>query len=257
MSVKNEFKTVLTVALVVLIAMNGLILYQSLTPDSSQPYLPYQDSTNRQQNTKQKIISVSGIGVAAGEPNTAVLYLGVKTQAETASKAQNDNAVTMNNVLEALKSLGITESEIETTIYTLSPITIYPDRDKPPKIVGYFCRNNIAVMVEDVTKAGQIIDATVKAGANEVNSIQFKLSDEIAHNLYEKALENALIDAEKKADVIGKSLGVKIIGPIEISIGPIYTPTPSRFESALAEETPIIPGELKITVNVQVSYLYI
>jgi uncharacterized protein YggE len=256
MSDKNRFTTVLTVAVVVLIALNGFILYQSLTLASSQPYLPYQNTMTPQQTTEQKLIMVSGIGVAAGDPDTAVLILGVKTQAETASKAQNDNAVTMNTILEALKNLGILDSEIETTFYSLSPITIYPDRDEAPKIVGYFCRNTIAVTVEDVSKAGHIIDAAVEAGANEVNSIQFKLSDENARNLYEQALENALIDAEKKANVISRSLGVEIIGPIEVSIGPSYQPISSRFESAFAEETPIIPGELKITVTVQVSYLY-
>jgi uncharacterized protein YggE len=255
MNDKKTFNVIFAVALLVLLIANAFLIYRSLT--YSQPYALKQDSAVFQQESiKQKIILVSGTGEATAKPSIAVIYLGVRTQAETAEKAQNDNSALMNNVLNTLKRDGITESDIETTSYRLEPVTVYPERDEPPKITGYVCRNNIAVTVGDITKSGRIIDIAVDAGANEVQSIQFKVSDEKAQELYEEALENAIMDADQKASVISESLNVKIIGPLEISVGPSYEPVPAMFEATVKAGTPIMPGELKVTVYVQVSYQY-
>ncbi|WP_455364532.1 hypothetical protein, partial [[Eubacterium] cellulosolvens] len=60
----------------------------------------------------------------------------------------------------------------------------------------------------------------------------------------------------RQATIVSKSLKVTIIGPIEVSIGPQYVPYPTSYETDFKAGTPIIPGELKVSVDVQVSYLY-
>ncbi len=246
---------VLVVALLAILAMNGFLIYKSLAPTAPQPYVLKETTSSPQENTKQKIITVSGTGQAAAKPNIAAIYLGVRTQAETATKAQSDNAALMNAVFDALKKNGISDSDIETTSYTLEPLMTYPEKETP-RIVGYVCQNNIAVTVKDISRAGETIDIAVEAGANQVNSITFRLSDDKAVELFEQALKNAVADANKKAEAISKSLNVKIVGPLDVSLGAGYAPYPAMFESAVKAGTPIVPGELKVTVSVQVSYQY-
>ncbi|MEM4246669.1 MAG: SIMPL domain-containing protein, partial [Candidatus Bathyarchaeia archaeon] len=160
---------VIVVALLSLLALNGFMVYRSLQL-SAQPYALGRPLLYQAQDSKQKVIYVTGTGKASARPDIAVIYLAVKTQAEAASKAQSDNAATMSSVLEALKGSGVAESDLETTSYTLEPIMTYPENGTP-RIVGYLCRNSIAVTVRDVGKAGAVIDAAVGAGANEVGSI--------------------------------------------------------------------------------------
>ena len=136
---------VIVVALLALLALNGFLIYRSFTP-MAQPSIFRESPLNTSQNTKQKTISVTGTGTVATRPDIAVIYVAVKTQADTASQAQSDNAAIMTSVLDALKRNGIAESDIETTSYTLEPITTYPDKETP-KIAGYLCRNSIAVTV--------------------------------------------------------------------------------------------------------------
>jgi uncharacterized protein YggE len=252
---RNMLNVVLTVALIAILAMNGFLIYRMYATASPQPYTLKLNSASQPLNTELRVIHVSGTGTASAKPNMAVIYLGIKTQTDTADKAQRDNAELMNKVLDALKAQGIPESDIETVSYWLTPLTTYPNGEEP-KIVGYRCCNNIAVTVKDVSQTGKIIDVAVQSGVNEVSNIQFKVSDEITQELLEGALENAISDADRKAEVVSESLGVKILGPVEITVGTGYEPIPSRVEATMKAETPIIPGELKVTVNVQVSYQY-
>jgi uncharacterized protein YggE len=261
MSEKNNlFNSITTIILIILLALNGFLIYRSFIDSSEQSYSPqqamYAYSTAQSQNTHNQLILVSGIGVAATKPDISILNVGVITQAETATDAQNSNAEAMNNVFNTLQRNGITTSDIETTIYTLEPIMIYPDREETPTIIGYRCRNRLAITLTDISQTGEITDKVVAAGINEVNSIQFRVSDENIQELYEQALQNALQDAYEKAEIVGKTLNVKIIGPLEINIGSSYQPIPIRLESTAKANTPIIPGELSITVQVQVSYQY-
>ncbi len=251
----NPLNVILTVALIAILAMNGFLIYRTFVSPSSQPYALTQNKTSQPLNKELNVIHVSGTGVASAKPNMAVIYLGVRTQADTADKAQTDNSELMNKVLDALKAKGIAESDIETVSYWLTPITTYPNNEAP-KIVGYRCQNKIAVTVKDISQTGKIIDEAVQAGANEVDNIQFKISDEKAQDLYEEALKNAISDADNKAEVVSKSLGVNIVGPVEMTVGTGYEPIPTRYEATIKAETPIMPGELKVTVIVQVSYQY-
>jgi uncharacterized protein YggE len=256
MNENKVFNIVMVVALLALLGLNGFLIYQSFA--TVYPHSLYSQGSDKlsSNHESQRLIYVSGIGESAGTPDLAVIYVGVKTEGESAKSVQQENADIMNNIIESLTEKKISESDIETTNYVLEPITTYPERGEAPQIVGYLCRNTIAVSVYEISQTGEIIDVTVAAGANEINSIQFRLSEDVANELYKEALERALDDASEKADVVSASLDIKIIGPFSVNVGSGYQPTPMMFESDIKTGTPIMPGELKIRVTVQVSYLY-
>ncbi len=210
-----------------------------------------------QAEQRAKTISVTGTGVVKAKPDRAVLSLSVVTQAESAGEAISENAGKMDSVVKAVRSMGILENQTETSAYSLTPIWDYPKEGVSPRIVGYTCSNTIRVTVKDLNKVGEVIDAAVKAGANQVSSLQFTISDEAMRQLGLNALSLAVKDASSKASTIAAAAGVTLVGPVSISLSG-YSPyfRSYAFESVMGSvATPIIsPEEVSVTVSVSAVY---
>jgi uncharacterized protein YggE len=203
-----------------------------------------------------KTISVTGTGVVKAKPDRAVISLSVVTQADTAEKAVSENADKMDRVVKAVRAMGILENQTETSAYSLNPIWEYP-KEGSSRIVGYTCSNTVRVTVKDLNKVGGIIDAAVAAGANQVSSLQFTISEEAMRQLGLNALSLAVIDAASKASTIATAAGVTLVGPLSISLSG-YSPyvRSYAFESIAGSlTTPILsPEEVSVTVSVSAVY---
>jgi len=208
------------------------------------------------QEAGQRTISLTGVGTARVKPDRAVFSLTVVTQSSTANEAQSENAERMNSVIKALRDLGLSENQTKTTGYSLNPIWVYPKEGGEPSIVGYTCTNTVEVTVKDLDKVGEVIDAGVSAGANQISSIKFTISEELSKQLELSALELAVKDAETKAKTIAAAAGLELLKPISISLSS-YIPTVYRsYEMAnLGTSTPVLaPEEVSVTVTVSVVY---
>ncbi len=204
--------------------------------------------------SEQKTLQVTGVGTVYAQPDQAVIMLAVQTQAETATQASNDNALLMSKVMDALANLGVSKSSIETVSYSLTPLYEYKqDQTTPTKIIGYLVRNAIQVTLTDFSLVGKAIDVSINAGANEVQGVMFTLSNTALGSIEKQALQSAIQDADGKAKAVAASLGVTLLGPISVTPGYIYQPS---FEKASisGNQTPIQPGALQVTVNVQITY---
>jgi uncharacterized protein YggE len=208
-----------------------------------------------EEHAQERTIRVTGFGVASSTSDTAYITLAVETIAETAHEAQTLNADKMSRVISALKDKGIAEDDMETTGYYLNPN--YDYESKPPRIVGYTCRNELRVTVE-IKRAGMIIDTAVEAGANQIAYIEFTLSPRLREELAGKALESAARDAEAKAQKIAETLNLKLKGPTQIEF---QSSTPTRpyevytFKTGEAG-TPITPGEIQVTATITVTFMF-
>jgi len=200
---------------------------------------------------------VTGTGTVKAFPTLAKLTLGVTTQAEAATVALELNSGRMNRVIEALKSLGIGEDEIETSYFSLTPVYDYSDKLSKPEIVGYSVTNKLFVTTDEFDLLGQLIDEAVKAGANEVYGVYFTLKEEEIATLKEQARVKAVQAAASSAETIAKTLNVEIIGVAQVTeqLYFPYQPYPMYEMSVEGAKTPIIPGEQEITVTVQVTYI--
>jgi uncharacterized protein YggE len=207
--------------------------------------------------TQVNTISVSGTGSITVAPDEAHVSFAVWTQAVTATDALSSNADRMNKVIKALTDAGVAMENIKTTAYSLDPIITYPDKaTETPKIVGYMARNQIDVTLTDVTSVGRIIDAGVAGGANVVQSVYFTISDSKSAQVRDQAIQEAVKDADSKAKVLAQSQNLKLTGPTSITLGYEY-PGPVYAERiGAAQTTPIIPGPLTVTANVQVTYSF-
>lgn len=222
-----------------------------------------QDSSNATNETRT--ISVTGNYQLSMDPDKAEIYLGAQTQATTALQSQQDNANIIAAVKNALYALGLTKADIETTSYSISPVYEYP---KPcyesycplqlPKVVGYRTSHQLKIKTKNIDKVGQYIDAAAKAGANDVSSISFGLSDDKQKALYNQALTEASKNAREKANAIASGLGVHIKGVISanegyVSVLPYYRTLAAASESNQAS-TEISPGMIQVSASVSVVY---
>ena len=197
------------------------------------------------------VLAVTGLGRFSTAPDVASLTLGVESQAATLAEATADAARRMGAVVARVKSFGVADADITTVAYSVDPRTAPPDpirRDETPRIVGYRVTNVAQVTVRKLADAGPILDAAIAAGANTVRGIRFTLADPSAAQAQARA--SAVADALGKARQLATAAGVKLGPVLSIRESAISQPIPMRTMAARAEATPIEPGQLDVTISI-------
>ena len=201
-------------------------------------------------------IWVTGQGETMAVPDIAELRLGVEAQADTVSEAQAQASEAMDAVMEALKDNGVAEKDIQTQRFSISALRKIEYKVEETEIAGYVVTNMVVAKIREVDKAGAIIDAVAEAGGDfiRIQDISFTVDDPTPY--YEEARSEAMEDAKNKATQLAASAGIQLGKPTYISEGAVYVPRyfPEKVGSEAPPSTPISPGELKITVSIQVVY---
>lgn len=212
-------------------------------------------------NSQQEGIWVTGNGEVAATPDIANLRLGIEAQEATVDEAQAQAAEAMNRVMNTLTDNGVDEKDIQTQYFSIQRITRWDDDKRQEIVIGYRVTNMVMAKIRDIDKAGIIIDAVAKAGGDftRIDAISFSLDEPSAY--YEEAREKAMADAKAKAEQLADLAEVKLGKPTYISESsyapPIIYPR-AIYEEAMSGEapppTPVSPGELEISLTVQVVY---
>ncbi|MDE3075466.1 MAG: SIMPL domain-containing protein [Chloroflexota bacterium] len=203
-------------------------------------------------------ITVISDGQAKGSPDVAYLNLGVQTTGSTAQEAINSNSAAMLKVIDRLKALGETDNALQTQGLSVFPISGPQkpgDPSSPERIRGYRANDSLGVTVNDITRAGAVLDGAIQAGANSSGGIRFGLKDDT--KLRQEALGQATKAARGRADTIAQALGVRITGLASISEDVTNRPIPYGLGGAqAASAAPIQPGQLTVTTQVRAVYTY-
>ena len=213
------------------------------------PYIPqrYEHSTRK--------ITVTGNGQVAVEPDVATVQIEVSTVNAQVSVAQEQNAEIMNRVIQSILQLGVPRENIRTVSYTVSPQYDYIDGKQIFR--GYEVNNSISVKLTDMQQVGPVIDTAVANGANRVSNIQFSVEDESFYK--QQAIENALKDAQLKANTIAQSLKLSI-QPQPIKVTELAAANnPVLYKSVAMSDmssTPIEQGQIIITATMSVQYSF-
>lgn len=219
----------------------------------------YQNAVNGNydRQTKPNRLTVTGEGTVTAAPDEAIITIGVINESPNLSAAQKENADKTAAVIQALMSLGIPQSDIQTYVYRIDPQYNYENGQQIFR--GYRVEHQLQVTVRDISKTGQVIDQAVAAGANSVSSIQFTVSNPNA--FYNQALTIAIRNAQEKAISMARALQVTL-QPVPVIVQELSQPLPPRpipFQAAMlaqSAETPIQPGENKIMATVKVEFTY-
>lgn len=204
---------------------------------------------------EEHTLSISGSAEKNIAPDTASLSIGVVVQAPTAKEATDKNAGSMNTVINELKNIGLQDKDIQTSFLSIQPVYKY---NGAPTIEGYSASNNVQVTTKMLDKLSEIIDRSTSAGANQIGGVSFSVSEEKQKELREGLLAEAVSDASSKANDLAKKLDVRIVGVKTSSISEGGILQPFFREVSIAEgkaATPIMPGETKVSLSVQVTYI--
>jgi uncharacterized protein YggE len=194
-------------------------------------------------------ITVSGTGSVTVTPSQALFTFGVSTKAKTAVQALSTDSTAMGKLIDALKAAGIPAGSLQTSSVSLSPFT----SDDGQSILGYSASNSVTATIANIGRAGEIVDAAVAAGANQVDGPSLTVSDQTS--FYDAALKAAVADARAKAQVLAEASGLHVgtVTSVQESVdgSPI---TYDTARAALPATPPIEPGKQQIQASVTVVF---
>ena len=200
-------------------------------------------------------IHAAGVGTVSGEPDIAVISLGVEALRDSVSEARDDAARALAAIVEELREAGVAEDDIRTARFSINPRYEYV-RDGQQQLLGFQVTNTLNVTLRDLNATGDVVDRAVTAGGDltRVQSVSFRIEDTTA--LEEEARVLAIEDALAKADLYAEKLSVSRGPLVSISEGSFNEFVPeARFAVAMSDSagppTQFFGGELEVSVRVQ------
>jgi uncharacterized protein len=201
------------------------------------------------------VLVVTGSSQVLAVPDQALVRLGIVRQATVAETAQMQANSAAQEILTAITKAGVPQKDIQTARLVLTPV--YGPRSPDQKIVSYNATNTVSIRLDNLGTVGSVIDAGLKAGANQLEGVQFLLRNELPSR--EQALKEAVQEARGKAQAMADALHVNLGEVIEATEGGItVAPRLQTFAAAgpavAGAATPVSPGEIEIRANVTVRY---
>ena len=208
--------------------------------------------------TEENTINVAGESELSFEPDQAEVWAGISVVKLTADEAQTEANTVINAVIDGLRYKGISEDDIAT-----EQLSLYEDRrweNGRHKTVGWRATQTLKIKTTDLSKVGAIVDIAVNNGANQINNINFGLSEEKEQEFKTQALAEATKNAKEKAETIAESLGARL-GKIKTVSESNYYYTPYMYameakagSDAVAEAAVVMPGDVTVTGRISIVY---
>ena len=208
-------------------------------------------------------ISVSGTAEKEVQPDESKISLAVENTNANANTARKNNADKMNAIIEVLKQNGLTNENITTSNFQITPNYDYEGSD-PDRIISYTALNMIELKSSSNANISKFIDLAISNGANRVENIEFVTSKNTLDEVSLDLLKEAFANAKEKANILATEANFTITGikQIDTSSGEGYYPPSysykdyggSTAESMPTPPTQIVPAKNKITVTLPVIF---
>ncbi|MFA9262085.1 MAG: SIMPL domain-containing protein [Undibacterium sp.] len=215
-----------------------------------------------------RTFTVDGEGTVEIVPDVAKFSVSVVSdQGKDVATVQKANSEKMAAVNAFLKESGVSEKDLKTEEYTLSPRYDYPNcvgisPCPQPTIAGYTLTQTLRVTVRDKEKIGDLLSGVVAKGGNSVSQVVFTVDDE--EDTKTEARKKAIETAEKKAARIAKDAGFRMgrlvsiyETPQMIGYGGAAEADAYSMKSAVANPVPapsVEPGTNETKVTVSLTY---
>ncbi len=268
---------IVNLALLIVLAIIAWNISRPQTPVGAQPQPAVQSaalaaltaSTDAACDSS-RTVQVSGAAVVTVVPDRALLQLGVRTTGSTPDGTHNLNVQAIQQVIRAVRALGVAEQDIATDYFIVYPV--YEDYNSL-FIKGYQIDNTISITLRDVELADDVILAAIKAGANEVQDIQFYTSE--LRKYRDQAREMAVKAAGEKAQALAGAAGAQAGCVLSINENTwsqyygswrggrdtmlwaqntIQNVSPSAGSADPAADSPISLGKISVRAEVNLSY---
>jgi uncharacterized protein YggE len=215
-------------------------------------------------------ITVSGEGDVMAAPDIATITANLSEDGATTGDAQTALNDSITKTLAYLKTQNIADADIQSESGGLSPkygassqiaCFAYPCPPQPPqKIIGYTATQTITVKVRAMDTASDVRTGLANLGITDISGPDFSIDN--PDTFQDQARAKAIADAQDKAGVLAKQLGVHL-GKVESFSEDNNGPVPMMFDAkamvagavAASAPAPVLPaGQNKITSDVTITY---
>jgi uncharacterized protein len=217
----------------------------------------------------KRTISTAGSATLKVKPDSARVFFGVQTVAKTVKAAREENNKLCKKVIDALMALKIPDLKLKTSDINIELVQAQPTHPTElPPVLGYRVTNSYTALVQDndsaklSSNASRVLDTALENGANFVQQIVAFRHDDA--EIRQKALSSAVESALANAKAIAAGAKVQILDTFAINGEPEYSY--GRGQCGLTNqlvvggaglgETPVIVGDLEITIRVSISCTY-
>lgn len=206
-----------------------------------------------------RTIDVTAEGEAEADPDRASIRVAV-TATDDDPEAVRDELATQEDTLRAaLSDWGLDEDDIRTDRYSVRET--HQSRQEP-NVTEYEGEHRYQIAVDDVDAVGEVIDVAIDGGADDVQRIEFGLSEERESELREEALADAMDAADADAEIIAANAGLSVVGVAQVSTADArstpYTTSDVaatvEADDASAADTGVEAGDVSVSVTLAVSF---
>ncbi|MBD2780018.1 oxidative stress defense protein [Xenorhabdus sp. 42] len=158
-------------------------------------------------------ISTSGNAIIKAAPDMATLMINVSETQKSAADAKKKVDERVAKYFDFLKNNGIEKKDIDAANLRTQPEYQYDQKTGKSNITGYRASRSVEVKVHKLDQLNTLLDGALKAGLNEINSVQFSVENPQRYRdeARQKAIENAI----QQATALAKGFSGKL--------GPVYS----------------------------------
>ncbi len=206
-------------------------------------------------------MSVAAEGKTTATPDLAESTFSVLSKGKNPEDLADGNNQKVSAVIGFLRLEGISDADIKTTGYNLSPDYKYDPQTERNFITGYTLTQTVSVKMRDFKKVPEIIGGLTPLGVNQIGGINFTVED--PERFLSVARADAFRKAQAKAGEMAAQNGVRL-GRV-LNIAESYGPTPIPYYSygnslrglaapAAVSEPTIEPGSEEVKDQVTITY---
>lgn len=223
------------------------------------PFDNFGQNINLRSSNPDNYFYIDGKAELSAIPDQAEINLGIDVTDDTVAAAQDQVNTILANLNTKLTALGVKEADIQTQNYS-----VYPNYDwsgEVQNITGYTVSSSVTVDIDNFDILNQAVDAATSVGINQINGINFSLSETKQAELKEEArkiaIDKAKTNAKELASLAGLQLG-KIVSISEYEPTNDY-PTYRSYDLNMtagseSADTNIQAGETKYNYQVTLGY---
>lgn len=183
---------------------------------------------------KERSISSQGSGEVRIRPDSARFTITVKTDESDLDIAIKNNEKMTLEVLSILNKYEIADADIEIGLPSQEEGVFEP--------VRYFVRNNIKVVLRDLTKFEILFTEILRWKAYQISDVRFLISDITTYK--DQALNLAVSDARNKAKIVATEIG-REVGEVFT----VYEVNQYGYETGIDWISPNLEAELPDAVS--------
>lgn len=215
-----------------------------------------------------KVLRLTGHGEASKAPDRIEISLTISVEDKDYAKGVQGCDRLVIALIKALIDGGFKDEEIKTTDFRVRSITKYVENFKTGKYVfdRYGISHSLRIKFAfDKTNLAKCVDIITQSLSEPNFSIRFTVEDD--EEIKDQALQNAVKEAQKRANLLATSAGVKLgsIKLIDHSISQINIVTPRSYDyqydgavmakrSAVASMESINVEDIKVSANVTMEW---